>query len=49
MKVRAAARSIQLGLAGASNTHFTFGRYEAAAVHFHQHLSAHLEQLVELR
>ena len=39
---REAACSIQRGLAGDGNTHFTFGRYEKAAVHFHQNLHAHL-------
>ncbi len=42
---RAAACSIQQGLAGDGNTHFTFGRYEKAAVHFHQNLRAHLDML----
>lgn len=42
---RAAACSIQQGMAGSGNTHFTFGRYEKAAVHFHQHLHAHLDRL----
>ena len=42
---RAAACSIQVGMAGNSNSHFTFGRFEKAAVHFHQHLAAHLESL----
>jgi choline monooxygenase len=42
---RAAACGIQQGLSGDGNTHFTFGRYEQAAVHFHQHLSAHLKAL----
>lgn len=42
---RAAACSIQAGMAGNSNSHFTFGRFEKAAVHFHQHLAAHLESL----
>ncbi len=46
---RAAACSIQAGMAGAGNTHFTFGRYERAAVHFHQHLAAHLERLAAER
>ena len=42
---RAAACSIQAGMAGAGNTHFTFGRFEKAAVHFHQHLATHLDSL----
>lgn len=42
---RAAACSIQAGMAGQGNSHFTFGRFEQAAVHFHQHLAAHLERL----
>jgi choline monooxygenase len=44
---RAAACSIQAGMAGDGNTHFTFGRFEHAAVHFHRHLDAHLAQLEE--
>ena len=42
---REAACSIQAGLATAANTHFTFGRYEKSAVHFHEHLDANLAQL----
>ena len=42
---REAACSIQAGLATAANTHFTFGRYEKSAVHFHEHLDANLTQL----
>jgi hypothetical protein len=42
---REAACSIQRGLAGGGNTHFTFGRFEKAAVHFHQHLRAHLDRM----
>lgn len=45
---REAACSIQQGLAGEGNTHFTFGRFEKAAVHFHQTLRAHLSRLAEL-
>jgi hypothetical protein len=45
---REAACSIQQGLAGEGNTHFTFGRFEKAAVHFHQKLRAHLDMLAEL-
>ena len=40
---RAAACSIQRGLAGEGNSHFTFGLFEKAAVHFHRNLNAHLE------
>lgn len=42
---RAAACSIQAGMAGSGNTHFTFGRFEKAAVHFHEQLAAHLDLL----
>ena len=42
---RAAACAIQAGMAGPGNTHFLFGRYETAAVHFHQQLEAHLDLL----
>jgi len=42
---REAARAIQDGLKTEANSHFTFGRCEAAAVHFHKHLHAHLEKL----
>ena len=42
---RAAACSIQQGMAGNGNSHFTFGRYEKAAVHFHQQLASHLAAL----
>jgi choline monooxygenase len=42
---RAAACSIQAGLAGEGNSHFTFGHYEKSAVHHHQHLRAHLDKL----
>lgn len=42
---REAACSIQSAMAGDGNTHFTFGRFEHAAVHFHRHLHGHLEQL----
>ena len=45
---RAAACGIQQGLAGAGNSHFTFGHFEKAAVHFHQQLDAHLEILESL-
>ncbi len=39
---REAACAIQEGLKTEANSHFTFGRYEKSAVHFHQHLEAHL-------
>jgi choline monooxygenase len=42
---REAASSIQRGLAGQGNTHFTFGRNENAAVHFHRNLHAYLAKL----
>jgi len=37
---RAVVEAIQRGLASGSNSHFTFGRYESAIVHFHQTLAA---------
>ena len=46
---RTAACAIQDNLAGEGNTHFTFGRFEKAAVHFHQNLTAHLKLLEEKR
>jgi phenylpropionate dioxygenase-like ring-hydroxylating dioxygenase large terminal subunit len=42
---RAMVRAIQAGLDSAANEHFTYGRFERAIVHFHQHLTAHLEKL----
>jgi phenylpropionate dioxygenase-like ring-hydroxylating dioxygenase large terminal subunit len=39
---RAVVEAIQRGLASGANSHFTFGRYESAIVHFHQTLSAAL-------
>lgn len=36
---RAAACSIQTGIAGGANTHFTFGQFESAIVHFHKTLA----------
>lgn len=42
---REAARAIQIGLASNANTHFTFGHYEKAIVHFHEILEAHLAKL----
>jgi len=42
---REAARAIQSGLKTDANTHFTFGQYEEAAVHFHIHLDEQLQKL----
>ena len=42
---REAACSIQRGLMGEGNTHFTFGRFEKAIVHFHRQLNAHVGEL----
>lgn len=42
---RAAAVSSQAGLAGEGNTHFMFGRFESAIVHFHRALDAYLDRL----
>lgn len=42
---RAAALSAQASLAGQGNTHFTFGLFEKAAVHFHQSLDEHLARM----
>ena len=42
---REAACSIQRGLMGDGNTHFTFGRFEKAIVHFHRQLNVHIEEL----
>lgn len=39
---RDAARSIQAGLNSNANSHFTFGHYEKAIVHFHEMLNEHL-------
>jgi len=41
---RAAAMSSQHSLRGEGNTHFTFGRFEKAVVHFHRELDALLEK-----
>ena len=41
---RAAAMSSQQSLRGEGNTHFTFGRFEKAVVHFHRELDALLEK-----
>ncbi len=38
-------RRIQLGLASGANTHFTYGRFEKAIVHFHQQLGANLARI----
>ena len=40
---REAARTIQAGLASKANSHFTFGHFEKAIVHFHETLDAHLD------
>jgi len=45
MEDRYAACTIQAGLAGEANTHFTFGRYEKAIVHFHAKLDALLAEV----
>jgi phenylpropionate dioxygenase-like ring-hydroxylating dioxygenase large terminal subunit len=42
---RAAALSSQQSLRGDGNTHFTFGRFEKAVVHFHRGLDEHIEKL----
>lgn len=42
---REAARAIQVGLSTNANTHFIFGHYEKAIVHFHENLDAHLAKL----
>jgi phenylpropionate dioxygenase-like ring-hydroxylating dioxygenase large terminal subunit len=42
---RAAALSSQQSLRGDGNTHFTFGRFEKAVVHFHRELDALVEKL----
>ncbi len=46
---REAACSIQAGLATNANSHFTFGHYEKAIVHFHENLTAHLAKLQAMR
>jgi choline monooxygenase len=38
----AVVRAIQAGIESGANTHFTFGRFERAIVHFHKQLSANL-------
>ena len=42
---RDAASSIQKGLSGDGNTHFTFGKFEKAIVHFHRQLTEHINNL----
>ncbi|MAL80750.1 MAG: (2Fe-2S)-binding protein [Sneathiella sp.] len=42
---REAARAIQAGLSSKANSHFTFGHYEKGIVHFHEHLTAHLDMM----
>jgi phenylpropionate dioxygenase-like ring-hydroxylating dioxygenase large terminal subunit len=42
---RDAACSIQKGLSGDGNTHFTFGKFEKAIVHFHRQLTEHIYNL----
>ena len=42
---REAACSIQRGLRGDGNTHFTFGRFEKEIAHFHRQLSVPINQL----
>jgi hypothetical protein len=42
---RDAACSIQKGLSGDGNTHFTFGKFEKAIVHFHRQLTEHINNL----
>src|SRR5690606_9535622 len=41
---REAARIIQAGISSKANSHFTFGHYEKAIVHFHQNLTGQLER-----
>ena len=42
---RHAARTIQTGLNSNANSHFIFGHFEKAIVHFHENLDAHIEKL----
>ena len=42
---RHAASAIQAGLKSSANSHFTFGHYEKAIVHFHTNLKASLAKL----
>lgn len=44
---RHAACSIQAGLAGMANTHFTYGKFEKAIIHFHEKMSELLPKLAE--
>lgn len=46
---REAACSSQASLAGGGNTHLTFGLYEKAVVHFHQHLDECVNRLIAQR
>ena len=46
---REAACSIQAGLATSANLHFTFGRFEKSAVHFHEQLDIHLKKLCQAK
>ena len=41
----AVVRAIQAGIDSGANSHFTFGRFERAIVHFHKQLSANLALL----
>jgi len=41
----AVVREIQQGLSSGANTHFTYGRFEKAIVHFHQQLNSNLEKM----
>ncbi|MCB1602898.1 MAG: hypothetical protein KDI66_22975, partial [Xanthomonadales bacterium] len=45
---REAALSSQRALAGNGNTHYTFGLYEKAVVHFHQMLDDQLARLEDI-
>jgi phenylpropionate dioxygenase-like ring-hydroxylating dioxygenase large terminal subunit len=42
---RDAACSIHAGILGNANSHFTFGKFEKAIVHFHKNLNEHLAML----
>lgn len=44
----AAIREIQAGLTSGANTHFTYGRFEQAIVHFHKNLHQSLKQVEAL-
>lgn len=41
---RALAESVQRAMASGANTHYTFGHFESAIVHFHRNLDAALKQ-----